>query len=182
MLEQGSYEKTDFRDASVETWGLLHYGRFRVQGSVCVLNRGFRTLPYCSIKRYDNCTVVVTSTVIVTVFDDLFVTLVFAILLEEYRNFYTRTIMIILQTIKTDNSIVLFNGKVFFSPVSFVFFLSFFYVLVFAHSVCHKSQRIFVHFYLYDLTNVHWHFDSFTRSDDEVLDIVLDRSKDVVDV
>lgn len=90
--------------------------------------------------------------------------------------------MIILRTI---SSIVLFNDKVFFFSSSlslyFVFFLPF-YVLVFAHSVCHKSRRIFVHFYLYDLTNVHWHFDSFTRSGDEILDIVLDRSKDVVHV
>jgi len=151
MLEQGSYEKTDFRDTSVETWRLFHYGRFRVQGSVCVLNRGFRILlPYCSIKRSGNCTIVVSSTAIVTIFFiDLFVTLVFAVLLKKYRNFYTRTTIL-----RTINSVVLFNGKVFFfSPVSFsllcFFFLSL-YVLVFAHSVCHKSWRIFVHFYLYD--------------------------------
>lgn len=121
MLEQGPYEKTDFRDASVETRGLLHYGRFRVQGSICVLNWGFRTLlPYCSIKRYDNCAVVVTSTTIVTVFFiDLFVTLVFAVLLDEYRSFYTRTRSI-------DNDVVLFNGFLFSRLLSlFCLYLSF---------------------------------------------------------
>lgn len=46
MLEQRSHEETNVRDAPVEARGLLHYGGFRVQGSVRILNRGFQKNPF----------------------------------------------------------------------------------------------------------------------------------------
>lgn len=59
-----------------------------------------------------------------------------------------------------DDNIILFNASFLSSFIFLGFlFLFFFYMLVLAHCVCHKARRlIFVHFYLYDLTSVYWHF------------------------